>query len=394
MSFGLTTNGFKIKRLNDILAEIRQRFKDEFGDQIDLADETPEGQIIALFADREAQIWELAQTIYNSQYPATAEGRQLDNVVSITGTTRQGAEFSIAEKGVARGENGTLIPDGTIVSVTGNSSARFVTQGDSTIDIADGATFKSGYIKLVAEEAGPTSAPAGTLTEIETPVSGLESFTNEEDAIIGSEIEDDATLKQRRNQELQIAGSATLEAIFSELSARPLVQAAIVFENNKFVEDSEGRPPKSLDIVVLGDEEQDLADAIFKVVGGGINTIGDISNEVVDSQGFSHTVKFSRPVEVPIYVELDLTVDPSYPSDGDDQVKNAIVEYGENQGVGQDVIVYGYRSLINVFNDIPGIIDISLKIGKTDAPADDSNVDVLPRELAEFDTSRITINKV
>lgn len=395
MSFGLSASGLKIKRLEDILSEIRQDFIDEFGDNIDLSDETPEGQMIAIFADREAQIWELVQKVYDSQYPATSEGRQLDNVVSITGTARQGAKFSIVEKGVAYGEEGTVIPSGTIISVQGNANARFLTQSPATINVEESpGVFKSDFIKLVAEEVGPIQANAGTLTVIETPVSGLNSFTNTEDATVGEEIEKDAELKQRRSQELQISGSATIDAIKSELSARPLVEAVIVFQNNKFIEDSEGREPKSVDVVVLGDNEQDLADAIFKVVGGGISTVGEISRTVIDSQGFSHTVKFSRPTSVPIYIELDLTVDASYPSDGDTQVQNAILEYGDTQGVGQDVVVYGYKSLISVFNDIPGIVDIELRIGKTAGPTNDDNVDVLARELAEFDSSRITINKV
>lgn len=395
MSFGLTADGFKIKRLEDILEEIRQRFRDEFGDQIDLSDASPLGQIIAIFAERESLVWELGQDVYNSQYPLTAEGKQLDNVVSITGTTRRGPQFSRVVTGVARGTNGTVIPAGTIISVVGDPTARFVTQENAIIDIVDGATFKSAYIELIAEESGPVLANAGTLTVIETPVGGMDSFTNELDAEIGDDTETDAELKARRDQELQIAGAATIEAILSEINTRPLVEAVIVFQNNTSITDGDGRPPHSLDIVIKGDDEDDLAEAIFLVVGGGIETIGDIVKQVEDSQGFLQTVKFSRPTDVNIWIEWDITKDPNeYPVDGDAQVEAATLAFGETQTVGEDVVVYGSNSLICAINDIPGIIRAELRIGKTAGPVADDNIIIAPREIAAFDSSRIAVNTI
>lgn len=391
MTFGLTPQGFKIKRLADIKEEIEQRFKDSFGENIDLSPASPEGQIIAIAAEREALIWELAQKVYDSQYPDTSEGVSLDSVVSITGNARKSASFSRVTTGVARGDFGTIVPVGTVISVLGSPSSRFVVQTETVISIVDGATFKSPQMELLAEVTGPVLANAGTLTVIENPIAGLNSFTNELDAELGSNIETDPELKLRRNNELQIAGSATIEAILSELSARSLVDAVIVFQNNYSIADIDGRPPHSLDIVVLGDDEQDLADAIFLVVGGGIETIGTISKTVIDSQGFSHLIKFSRPTEIAIYLEYDLTVDPNtFPIDGLAQVEAAALAFGETLKVGQDVIVFGYKALIGIFSNILGILDVELRIGKTAGPTLNQNVIIAPREIAKFDSSRIT----
>lgn len=393
MSFGLTVDGFKIKRLEDILEEIRQRYRDEFGDNIDLSDSSPEGQIIAIHAERESKVWELAQDIYNSQYPLSSEGKQLDNVSSITGTTRRGPQFSIILDGIARGTSGTVVPAGTIISVEGNSLARFITQEDATINVVDGPTFKTAPIKLLSEEYGAIVANSGTLTVIETPVSGMDSFTNESDADLGSDTESDFDLKLRRDNELQVAGSATIEAIKSELSARPLVQTVIVFQNIYSIPDLEGRPPKSLDIVVLGDDDQDLADAIWLVIGGGAETIGSITKTVVDSQGFNQTIKFSRPDELDVYIIWNLTVDVNdYPVDGDAQVEAATLAYGETLKVGQDIVVYGYNALICAVNEIPGILRAEITIGTAPAPTLDDNIVVAAREIGKFDSSRITVN--
>jgi len=396
MAFGLTVDGFFIKRLADIKAEIEQRFRDEFGDEIDLRPQTPQGLIIGIMSEREASVWELAQTVYDSQNPNKAIGKQLDDVVAITGTTRTPAQNSTIDDGVARGDNGTVLDPGLgdiIVSVAGNPDARFkVTGGPYTIDIVDGGTFKSLPITLVSEETGEIVANTGTLTVIETPQAGLDSFINESDATLGSVIESDPDLKLKRNTELQIAGSATIDAIIAELNARALTTAVIVFQNVTSIIDLDGRPPHSLDIVVLGDIEQDLAEAIFAVVGGGIETIGDITKAVLDSEGFSHTVKFSRPAPIEIYIEMDLTINGDlYPVDGDDQVEAALLAYGELQNVGQDVIVFGSNSLICAVNDIPGITDVVIRVGKNAGPPNDNNVVIAAREIAEFDSARITI---
>lgn len=396
MAFGLTTDGFVIKRLADIKAELEQRFKDEFGDEIDLRSATPEGQIIGIMAEREAALWELLQADYDSKNPTKAIGKQLDDVVAITGTTRTPASNSSIIDGVARGTNGTILDPGAadiIISVAGNPSARFkVTGGPYIIDIADGPTFKSLPMTLVAEETGPVVANTGSLTVIETPLAGLDSFINESDAEVGAVILSDADLKLKRNTELQIAGSATIDAIIAELNARPLVTNVIVFQNITSLIDLDGRPPHSLDIVVLGDTEQELADAIFAVVGGGIETIGDESETVLDSEGFSHTIKFSRPTEVEVWIELDLTVNLNlYPVDGDTQVENALLAYGDLQGVGQNVVIYGSNPLICSFEDIPGITDVVVRIGKTASPTLDNNIVIAAREVAKFDSARITI---
>jgi len=393
MSFGLTADGFKIKRLDDILEEIRQRFRDAFGDGIDLSDESPEGQIIAIMAERESKVWELAQDVYDSQYPASSGGKQLDNVVSLTGTTRVGPQFSTIDSGVARGVNGTNIPAGKVISVGGDPTARFVTQNDTLINIVDGLTFKSALMNLVAETEGPVQANAGTLTVIETPVAGMDSFINEEDANLGTAIESDPDLKARRDNELQIAGAATIEAIKSELSARPLVTAVIVFQNNTSVTDSEGRPRGSLDIVVEGDDDDDIAAAIYAVIGGGAGMVGTIVKQVEGSQGFLETIRFSRPDDVDIWIIADITKDGNlYPVDGDDQVEQAFLDYGAELGIGQDVIVYGSNAIICAINDIPGILDIDLKIGKINPPTTDNNVSIDIRERSAFDSGRITVN--
>lgn len=275
----------------------------------------------------------------------------------------------------------TMTFDGTGVNVTPSET----TMGDVP---------KSDLIPMEAEVTGPTAAPAGSLTVIETPVSGMDSFTNETDADLGRNEETDAEAKLRREQSLQIAGAATPDAIRADLLAVEDVTAVVVFENDTDITDIEGRPPHSLDIVVQGGADQEIGDALWDTRGGGIRTIGDIAVTVVDSQGFNQTVRFSRPTEIAIHVIVNVTKNSDYPTDGDSLIQQAIIDnYESKLSVGDDVVVLGSDpSLACSFQDVPGMDSFTILVGTAPSPTASDNIPIAPREIADFDTSRITVN--
>lgn len=135
MSFGVTTEGFVGKRLEDIQNEIKQDIRDVFGDNVNFDPRGPWGQLVGIFAGKHSEIWELAEATYNAHYPNTAEGAQLDNVAAYSGIVRKGATKSKVVI-TAFGTPATVIPAGSIVSVLGNSTAKFVTISPATIEAA------------------------------------------------------------------------------------------------------------------------------------------------------------------------------------------------------------------------------------------------------------------
>ena len=499
MAFGVTTTGFNRKRIADIKTEIEESLKANLGKNINLLPEGVLGQLVGIFSDREASIWEELEAVYGSYYPDTAEGVNLDRVGNIVGATRLAAtkSFISNEKVVLFGTPGTLIPVGSEISVDGNTSAIFETLANATLiagtdeiqdlgysadadsgsfdwnfdeklitiaaaddaaaiqvkldavfgadiiqvtgsqtsstgltfeftgDDADGygkrdvalatisnnvlldsgagaitltpsedtAGVPQGAVNVQATETGPISANAGTLSVIDTPVSGWDAVTNLLDATIGTDIETDAEFRVRREQQVARAGAATRDAIRADVLAVEDVITAVVFSNRLDIYDLDGRPPHSVDVVVQGGDNDAIAEALFDSVADGITYVGDISVSVTDSQGFLNTVKFSRPSEVDIYIEIDVVTDAElYPVDGDDQVEAAILAYANELEVGQDVVVHGSDPSVECsLNTVPGIVDITIRVGKTVSPTVDDNVDIEPREVAIFDSTRITV---
>ena len=57
------------------------------------------------------------------------------------------------------------------------------------------------------------------------------------------------------------------------------------------------------------DDNQAVAEQIFASKAAGIGTYGNTSRTVVDDQGTSHTVQFTRPTTLDVYIELEIEVD-------------------------------------------------------------------------------------
>jgi len=133
MAFGVTNQGFILKRFEDIKASIEQGLRDEFG-EITTDANSVFGQIIGVLAKTESDIWEQLENIYNSQYPHTSEGVNLDNASSLTGVVRLTATPSTAVVQM-RGVQGTSVPLATEFSqsLTGRI---FTTQEVADIDVA------------------------------------------------------------------------------------------------------------------------------------------------------------------------------------------------------------------------------------------------------------------
>lgn len=388
-NFGLTTAGLVIKRLADIKLELQAAYQSAFGPAINIDERSPLGQIIGIHSEREADIWELLEAIYNSRYPDTATGLSLDNVATITNVTRLAATYSQGSITIT-GASGTVIPSTFQVSVVGNAASVFqVTSGGT---IPGGGTLT---LPVQATSTGPVSAPAGTLTNIVTPVSGVTSTTNAADVVVGRNAETDDALRLRRIEALNRPGTATVNGIVNALLNVTNVTQAAVIENDTDATDAGGRPPHSIEPVVVGGSNADIAAAILASKAAGIQTYGTITEAVADSQGIIHSISFSQPTEVEVYLNITITpnTDPNqgdvYPSNGDDAVTAAIVAYTGATGVlGRDVVL---SQLYTPINTVSGVFGVVIEVSTDGATWQSTNLVLSADEVAVFATTRITV---
>jgi hypothetical protein len=128
--------------------------------------------------------------------------------------------------------------------------------------------------------------------------------------------ETDAQLRIRRRQELADAGQTTEAAIRAALSKLPGVVGVRIFSNRSSVAQAVlplgaglgTRPPHSVEAVVLGGADADVANTVWQNLPAGIASAGGTSVGVTDEEGNPQTVLFSRPVPVNLWVRVTVQV--------------------------------------------------------------------------------------
>jgi uncharacterized phage protein gp47/JayE len=437
-TYGVTSNGFVPKTLEVIKAEMEADFQAIFGASVQLDSASDFGQLIGSFADRFAELWSLGQALDAAFDPDRNSGAQQDSLCAITGTTRAPATKSTAT-GYLTGTNGTVIGAGKVVSVA-ITAVRFALQAGVTLanasawanahdyalgdiitnagniygcrtpghsaaaptgtsqDITDGTAhwrylgpgeaYAAGSFQ--AEDTGVLVALAGTLSTIETPVAGWSGVNNLLDATVGTTIESDAALRIRREQELSAQGNAVQDAIRGDVLEVDGVTACTVLLNNTDLTNSSGLPPHSVEVIAEGGTDADVRAAIWGSLAGGIQPYGNTYGTLVDSQGNTQPVPFSRPVPVNIWVIINVNVDATqYPSDGDAEVKTAVLNGGNSLPSARDVTS---SFLASKAFGVPGMLDVtSCLIGTANPPVASTTIGIALRQISSFDSSRITV---
>lgn len=379
--YGILPEGFVIKPLSVILSELNDEFRNVFGESINLDPEAPDGQINGVFSNSHSDLWELCEEAYNAYNPAAAVGVALDNLAALNGLTRLEATGSRALIDVT-GVNGTLIPTGSLVEA--DDGLQFATESDITIAGGVGSAYAS------ATETGPRIAVAGSITTIVNPIAGWTTVDNAADAVEGTDEETDAELRVRRTASVAFPSQSLLDSIFSSIANLDGVTSVTVLENDTGAVDGNGQAAHSVQAVVTGGDEDEIAEAIFVEKPVGIATDGTTTIQVEDLQGVDRDIKFTRPAEVDIYVEIDLTTTPDYPIGGDDLIKQAIVDYAQaNFGASDDVI---YTRLYTPINSIPGHQVDDLQIGTSFPAAGTSNIAIAFNQISNFTTANIVVN--
>jgi uncharacterized phage protein gp47/JayE len=389
MANGVSDAGFSRKRLEEILTDKNAAVKSVLGDNLNLSPESPDGQINGVYSESDAALWELAEACYNAFAPSKASGNTLSDLVEINGITREPAIASTVTLTIT-GTNGTLIPAGSLVS-TSDGSSEFATDANATIS--------GGSISVAATSTsvGPVEATSGTLTVIESPITGWDTVNNASDAIVGQNEETDADLRARRKLSVARASKATVDTILAELLQVIGVQSAFIFENDTDVVDpTTGTPANSFQCVVQGGADADVASAIFNEKPVGISTFGSTTTGVLDSQGVNHNINYTRPTDVPIYVIVNLTTNSDYPPDGDDLIKQNIVDYtdgtlvaGRGFFVGDDII---NSELYTPTNLILGHTIDNILIGIAPTPTLEDDIAIDFDEVSSFTIANITVN--
>lgn len=388
--FGIQPEGFNLKTLSDIILEMDDEFKSVYGENTTVAPESPLGQIIGILSISISELWEVGQLSFDSYNPSSSQGAALSNLVQLNGIVRLEASGSTVVLTIT-GTPATVIPLGSLVS-TSDTMLQFSTSIEVVIP-------GGGSITVAAEAVitGPNEALTNTITNIDTPITGWATVDNLDDATLGSNVETDVELRARRAASISSNAQVVLEAILAAVRAVDGVDSASIIENDTDGIIS-GQPAHSFQVVAVGGAGQDIADAIFATKPTGIQAFGNTSGSVTDSQGVAHPIDFSRPDEIPIFVAVVIVKATDYPITGDDDMKQAIVDYangvlveGRGFALGDDVI---FSRMYTPVNSIPNHSVTSIDIDTSGPPTGMTDIVIAVDEISVFTIANITVNGV
>lgn len=479
---GITENGFTLKRLDEITADIHAKLKEGWGTDTTIDPQSLIGVLVTSFSDELAAVWEVAQDAYFAMYPMSASGVNLDNAMQFGGITRLRKARTIYSL-CCEGADGTTIPYGSLVKSTTQPPKQLQCSKQQNISknnfrkviivctpevgtytlmlndktysysaaeadteeiilsalnsaLSDTALIHStSYNKeteryeLIIEDGngysdnslilstnlevtlctcnilfetldyGEVVLPNGSISEIVTLLDGWTSVTNDKEPVLGRLDETDAEARQSYIKRIALRSdnmlSSIISAIYNDVQG---VEYVTGYENDTNATDSEGRPPHSIEIIVQGGSDSDIADKILEKKVVGITTHGSSKVELVDEYKNTHIISFSRPTKLYVWLKVQLTqlAGSSPPLNYSEIVTAAIAEEAENVAeIGSDFVLQ--RCLSAIYKNLSGIgyIDIKAFVSEDlSASPDEYTLDTVitnARQIPDFSEDRIEV---
>ncbi|MEE6433252.1 baseplate J/gp47 family protein [Klebsiella pneumoniae] len=386
LSATVTAEGISAPDYQTVLDTITGYFQQIYGSDAYLEPDSKDGQLVALVALAIHDANNTAISVYRSFSPATALGDALTSNVKINGITRRAATNSTVDL-LLTGTVGTTITNGSVRDTNGviwNLPATVVIGTDGTV-----------IATATCSSTGSVAAVAGSVNGINTPTRGWASVTNPLAATVGVAAETDAELRVRQSQSVALASLTPFDAVDGAIANVEGVTRHKLFENDTETTDANGLPPHSISAIVEGGDATEIANTIRSVKGQGVSTYGTTAVIVTDKYGNPYTIRFSRPVDVPIYVSITLKALTGYSSKVGDEIKAAVAAYINSLPIGDSVLlsrVYSPANLGVVSGGNARYYDImELLIGRSSDDVAAANVVVAYDESASCSVDNIVL---
>lgn len=394
----ITFNGYVIKNQNTWFAEERQLYLD-IDPNWNLDPSTPDGLKLASDAEIFANLDELGQRAYNSKDPNKAKDVDLNVICSLTGTIRSQGTPSNVELTIT-GVAGTVILAGKLVESVVDGSQWSI---DSNVTIDVGGTVAA---TATCTTNGATVASIGTITRIVDTVGGWQKVTNPTVATLGTNRQNDSSLRLERAKAVSRPGNAQVDNMLGEIFAVEGVRRAIVLENDTGVTDANGLPEHSVAPIVDGGTNEDIAKSIFRKKNPGCKlhaagtsvTVPDVF-DIYPSN--ARDITFSRPNYVDMIVSVTIQNDGTLPNDTAERVKQAIIDYSSGELVaaecGFNVLGFDIGEEVPVsrmytpINQVIGVFGNSYITALTVNTLTTGQVPIAFNELSRWDVSNITV---
>lgn len=282
----LDASGITIATTDEIATDLKAALTapDVYGSDINLESQSPDGQMVGIFAQADSDVLDLLVEIYNTFDVDAAYGISLQRLVAINGMTIKGGTFTTTPVNVTANAAGTL-PGLDQTAVT-----PYQVQDANTVWtlISSYAFGGAGTQALVFQAAtyGPITPLPNTIAIQATPLSFVTSVNNPTvtGAVIGQDEETDVQLRTRHGKSFSLASTCPADAVEGAMLAIPTVTDALVVEN-RTAGTVDGTPAHSIWPIVVGGAPADIAAAIYAKASPGVGIRGGNSFTIIRPNG-------------------------------------------------------------------------------------------------------------
>jgi uncharacterized phage protein gp47/JayE len=288
-----------------------------------------------------ARLYDEIENAYDSGFIDTAQGKSLDLVVALLGLTRKSAQFATGTVTFTRANPSreVTIPVGTRVSTRSLDSGKVklfetveighLPRGQRDVDVRVRALFPG--------EDG--IADFDTITELESPIVGVDSVTNKKPTTFGTDRESDEELRLRAKSTILSAGKVTIESMRNAILAIPGVRSVTVLEMPHDI-------PGEIDIIIDGIDLDDRT------------TYTHVMDVVNKNRPIGIKVNVKSTTIVRVYVEIFVKLKSE--EDVTVEIMKVVSEYLSSLDIGEPIIRNKLISSILSVKEVYNVDDVNI----------------------------------
>lgn len=301
-------NGLVTQSLEEIRADLEQQFKDIYGQDINIEQNSPDGQWINILAQEKKDLLDLITTLYNNLDPDRVIGIPQQILYKWNGIFIKAYTYSYVYVNVTvtapvnlQGlDNNIESADGTGYTVTDSAGNRWILATSQELEVG------THLLNFRASQLGAIDALPNTINIMETVVAGVSSVNNPAaNYITGESGESSSEFRLRRSKTLAAPSQGFDESLEAQLLNLDTVTQAKVYDN-RTNQEVNGIPAHTVWAIVEGGDPTEIGRVIYNNVPPGIPMKGDENVIISKQNGDIQKIFYDLPTAVQLYVNLTI----------------------------------------------------------------------------------------
>ena len=272
---------------------------------------------------------------------------------------------------------------------------------ENVLTLTDNLTTSSvtSLANFLTNEYGKVTLPYNIVTRMVNNITGFTAVTNLLEPTYGRKRETDIELRQSYIAKSALRSNTMIESIIAELLNNVEdVESASGYENDLDVVNERGMPPHSVEIIVEGGDNTEIAKAILRRKAGGIQTYGKEVVNVPGEYGDTIPIRFNRPEYLITWLKVKLDGDSGkIPVNYSSLTKQSLMEDGAQMTAGTSLLIQLLHE--GIYDRVAGLTKVTILTAYTtdstvipgDSDYKDVNVMATSRQKVLLDENRIEV---